>query len=116
MVKSLLAAAAFAATAFAFGGSASAMPVDTGATAGASGIVTKVAWYCNNNGRHCVKAPRAGYVMRNDCNWNGVACLPIVVAPVAPVVVAPAPVIVAPAPRVVVKTKPNGNVVVKPKM
>lgn len=108
MVKSLLAAAAFAATAFAFGGTAQAMPVDAGATAGLAGA-TKIAWYCNGNGRHCVRAPRAGYMMRNDCNWNGVACLPIVVAP--PVIVAP----VVVAPRVVVKQKPNGNVVVKTK-
>jgi hypothetical protein len=114
MLKTLLAAGALAASAFAFAGTASAMPVDSGATAGAAGV-TKVAWYCNANGRHCVRAPRAGYAMRNDCNWNGVACLPIVVAP--PVVVAPPrvvvrpPVVVAPAPRVVVKP---GKVVVRP--
>jgi hypothetical protein len=110
MLKTLLAAGALAASAFAFSGTASAMPVDSGATAGVSGA-TKVAWYCNANGRHCVRGPRAGYVVRNDCNWNGVACVPFVVAP--PAVVVRPPVVVAPAPRVVVK--PNaGKVVIRP--
>ena len=110
MLKTLFAAGALAASAFAFSGTASAMRIDAGANAGVSGA-TKVAWYCNRNGRHCVRGPRAGYVMRNDCNWNGVACLPIVVAP--PAVVVRPPVVVAPAPRVVVKPN-SGKVVIRP--
>jgi hypothetical protein len=113
MVKKFLAAAAFAGTAFAFAAPASAMTVDAGPVAGKSGATT-VAWYCNNNGRHCVRAPRAGYIARNDCNWNGSFCAPIVVAPRVvvrpPVVVAPR-VVVRPAPRVVVRP---GGVVVRP--
>jgi hypothetical protein len=106
-MKMLLSAAAFGAAAFAFAGPAMAMPIDAGAKAGAAGT-TQVAWYCNRNGRHCVRAPRQGYAFRGNCNWNGRFCAPIVVAPPR-VVVRP----FVPAPRVVVK--PNrGKVVIRP--
>lgn len=102
MIRIIFATVAAGATAFAFAGAASAMPIDTGAKPGTA-KVTKVAWYCNANGRHCVRAPRAGYALRTNCNWNGSFCAPIVVAPR----------VVAPAPKVVVK--PNaGKVVVRP--
>lgn len=108
MLKTLLTAAAFGAATFAFGSGASAMTLDKGVAAGTAGA-TQVAWYCNRNGRHCVRAPRAGYAFRGNCNWNGSFCAPIVVAP--PRVVVRPPVVVAP--RVVVK--PNrGKVVIRP--
>lgn len=107
MTKAFLAAVALGAATFTFGGSASAMPIDVGASTGSSGA-TQVAWYCNRNGRHCVRAPRRGYVVRNNCNWNGRYCAPFAVGPR---VVAPRAFV--PAPRVVVK--PNrGKVVIRP--
>lgn len=105
-MKMLLSAAAFGAAAFAFGGPASAMPIDTGANAGNAGT-TQIAWYCNRNGRHCVRTPRRGYAYRGNCNWNGRFCAPIVVAPRAHV----RPFVGTP--RIVVK--PNrGKVVIRP--
>jgi hypothetical protein len=107
MMKAFLAAVAFGAAATMFSAPASAMPIDIGPGAGTA-AATKVAWYCNRNGRHCVRAPRRGYALRRNCNWNGRYCGPVVVAPRRPVIVAPRVV----APRVVVR--PSGRVVIRP--
>lgn len=104
-MKSLAFAAGLAVAGFAT--SAAALP-SAPRLAGAESAprAETVAWYCDKRG-HCIKAPRAGYVVRPawepSCgpgwNWNGYRC-------VAPVVV------VKPRPTVVVKPRPV--VVVKP--
>ena len=90
MIKVLFAAATLGMGAIWLPSAASSMPVDAQIGAPGSGT-TAIALYCNRRGA-CVRAPRAGYVLR----------------------AAPAPrVVVRPAPRVVVK--PNrGKVVVRP--
>jgi hypothetical protein len=106
-MKSLVIAAGLAFGAVFAAAPASALPIAKIAGAESTPRAETVAWYCNANGKHCVKAPRAGYVVRPawepacavGWTFNGYTC-------VAPVVVKPRPIVVAPAPVVVVKPRP----------